>query len=274
MPDQAPPAPAPVVDDVSAQLDTARAAGNGMGYIKLADQLEAAGHTLPYQHRKWVGEVRAAVGRARPADPVGEAMLRGGISPADARDAAAANSLLRAGVDPEKVVEAMGDRHPDDWYDDRTPAQIEHDRAHGMTPAVDARSYHAPMPGIDPKVGPSPADSALDTDARGLAASLNLNPQAGASFMKTVYAAGTELGQSADPGMLRQQWEQQLAQIYPGDKLAAATREVDDLLREYGGGNNTLIKRLRERGALRNPALFVALRNRALSLAAWRNSRP
>jgi hypothetical protein len=264
MVDQAPPAPPPSPAEAAANLTAARQV-SGMAFRKEAERLDALGVQLQANDR----ELLASLRRMLPGTPVDDRMLHGGLSPAAARNQEQGDRLLAAGRTLEQVRETLGD--PNFEPDTRTAAQRDHDREHRVSPTVDQRAYVAPIPGAGSVL--SPADSALDGDARGLAASLSLTPEAGASFMRTVYAAGAELGQSADPGMLRQTWDAQLAQIFPGDKLAAAERQVDAMLKDLAG-NNTLIKRLRERGALRNPALFVALRNRALSLAAWRSSRP
>jgi hypothetical protein len=197
--------------------------------------------------------------------------LKGGFSPADARAYAVADSLLAQGMPLERVAEAMKD--VEGWEPDtRTAAQRRHDAEHGMPLAVDPRGYYAPLP-LPPGAEMSPGDRALDTDVKNLAAGLCLSPDAGASFINTVYRAAQELANAPDPAALRETWNQTLAAVFPGEKLAEAERQIDELLKDFGG-DNPLIAKLRESGVIRSPLLLMALRNRALRLEAWRSTRP
>jgi hypothetical protein len=270
MPDPVAP-PTPV--EAAAALQAARQVG-GLAFRTEATRLQEAGAQLSSADRQLLTNMNASRGSGAPAAPVAEAMFHGGLSPADARSDVIGNRLLAAGRSLAEARETIGD--PSFKGDDRSPAQVAHDQQHGMAPKVNPASYFAPIPGAGREL--SAPDRALDAEARGLASGLGLSPAAGSNFIKTVYAAASEMANSADRGMLRQKWEQQLAAVFrdgpgdkPGSKLAEATRQVENLLK---GIDAPLVKRLRDAGLLRNPTILTALRNRALSVNAWLASRP
>jgi hypothetical protein len=230
-----------------------------MAFRAEATRLQNAGAQLPYADR----QLLESMNRTLPGTPVDDAMLHGGLSPAAARTQVQGNKLLAAGRSLAEVREIIGD--PKFEGDSRTAAQREHDRQHNVPPSVDRRSYTVPVP---------PGESAttwqaVDADARELAGSLNLTPEAGSAFIRTVVGAANEL--AADQGMTRQKWEHQLAQVFPGTRLTEAETRIDAMLRDV---KSPMAAKLRDRGLLRHPELFVRLNNRALSLAAWRRARP
>jgi hypothetical protein len=239
MPDPTAPAPAaspvPSPAEAVAQITAAKAI-SGMAFRQTAERLDALG-MLPFAERELLASLRRTV----PGTPVDDAMRLGGLSAADARTQTQGDALMRAGRTLEETRETIGDLTFEP--DDRTEAQREYDRQHNVTPTIDPRSYNAPVPPGETSVSWEP----VAADARSFAGDLGFTPEAGSAFIRTIIAAGSEIGHAADPGMVRQKWEQTLAAVFPGDKLPEAVARVDALLKDYAG-SSPLAAKLRSQG--------------------------
>lgn len=273
MTDTAPPA-APSAD-VTAQLDAARSNG-GLGYLKAADDLVAAGHAIPYQHRKSVESIRAAVARTHPGGPSTEHQLRGGLSADSARAVATADAMGRAGIDRERIREAVG---VPDWVpEDRSAEQVRHDQAHGIQRVLDPRGYVYTVPpgGLgDPGFERSGTMAQFDIDARCLSVELHMPRDVGGGFIRELAVSiATANKLPAENRAEASRRTEATLKIAYGARYDANVAAINTMLDGIEHRNPHLVAALRPGRLLCSPNMFARLAGRAASLAAWAKSRP
>jgi hypothetical protein len=190
-----------------------------------------------------------------------------------ARALATARSLLDRGGDRDRIVAALeADGVDPALLDERAPEVRRHDDAHGVSMTVDPAEYWFQIP---PHLVGNTA--ALNSDVRGLTASLGLPGDRGNSFCCQVVDAIKSVSHEPDGPALAasaaRDTEATRAAFGAGydDAAAAINLLLDDVA---GPTNPKLIAQLRPGGILCRPFVFAALAARARAVFAWASSRP
>lgn len=183
-----------------------------------------------------------------------------------------AEDMLRAGRDPERVKAALAAEGFDPaLVDERTPAQVKHDREFGIEHRIDGSAIWFEIP-----PGTVTDAGKLNSDVRELTTDLALARDAGSSFANSVVRAIR--AQSAEPDLkaAATRHEQSVRQIYGAkydEKVALINKMLD--ARASGMKNRQFVDALRPNGVVGSrPEVFVALANRAAKLALWKSTRP
>jgi hypothetical protein len=222
---------------------------------------------------------------AAPATPLQPATLpqqfAAAVEPAPAiadlgasRDHQHAANLLRQGVDVDRVKQAMAAAGHTNWTpDERTPAQASHDMAFDIPATIDPKIYSYSMGAA---AGEFQDIAKVDSDMRGLAAGMALSPDIGSRFIAGLVsdiASGNRLD-AAELAACIERNQSQIAELFPGDRLAVAKAAVDDFVTGLRLPNEALATALRFGGVLCSASRFVQLATRAAKISLWQSSRP
>lgn len=183
-----------------------------------------------------------------------------------------AEDMLRGGHEPERVKAALAAEGFDPaLLDERTPAQVKHDKEFGIDHRIDGSALFFDIP-----PGTVTDAAALNSDLRSLTTDLALSRDAGSSFAKSIVRAIA--AQTAEPDLraAATRHEQSVRQIY-GDKYPEKAAAIVKMLDERCSGiaNKQFVAALKPDGVVGSrPEVFVALSNRAAKLALWKSTRP
>jgi hypothetical protein len=213
----------------------------------------------------------AAAPLPMPFKPVAEQAYETGDI-ATARAVRNAESLIRNGVDRERVVAALtADGVDASLLDTRSPEQAEHDRIHGIENYCDPSAIS--LFNIPPNLVADPAS--FNGDVRGFLTSLALTRDAAGSVANTIVRAVQ--GQNAAD--LSASAEKNLASLKAayGDQYEAKAKAINDMLdaRASQLPNRKFVDALRPNGVIGSTLMvFGTLASRAARLSSWSSTRP
>ena len=222
------------------------------------------------------GETIKSLGRVEPALDF--------VDPAHARAEQTYRYLMKApGADPEAVLAAAREQHPDFKPDVRSLEQKQVDKEYGVNPAVDPARYFFGAPST---VTDTAAKISATQDIGSVAANMGLNPNQGNAFCAAI-AAEITAGDQAAAGKFPDETahilsersaanEARIRSLFPDDaKHAAAVKSVNGLLDDLKSKvrNAKLIDGLRPGSVLCSAPIFFNLYSQAQHLGAWKNAR-
>jgi hypothetical protein len=229
----------------------------------------------------------------QPFQPLGrpEAASPAFADPEKARAFQTAEHLLKSGISPERVREAMAADGYEDWAPDtRSADQKVTDRQHGFSghdadPAL-YRNWQVPAGAVAP--GDFAAQEKMTTELASVAAGLSMNVNDGSALCLGIAREIAELNQVASSKYAEERGEKladrqianekRLAQIFPDETarkeaIALVTKVIDNLKLP----NKELAKQLKPSGILgSNPAIFLRFHAQGLRFQSYaeRSAKP
>ena len=192
---------------------------------------------------------------------------------ATARAISNAEGLIKSGIPKDRVVAALvADGIDASLLEERSPAQIEHDRLYNIDGYVDpqAVSWFELPAGI---VADTPA---LNQDLRHLAADLALARTDGGSFAALVVKTIAQQNAQPDLAGAAERNRATLESVYGAEGYAAKAAAINAMLSgRVKVENKAFVDALKPTGILgSSPMLFARLAAQADRLARWSASRP